>query len=306
MAAHSVRGVGSATLASLLRGMAIQRVSPADVSCLTAGDLRARFGIPHREASGIAAALRAPRLDLVAMSERLHRAGGSVVTLLDAAYPARLTRWMSPSPPVLYLRGDAALLNSPLIAVANSNGASASAVRATDAAVSQALDAGFTPVTGHNRPEYQQAALVARRRGAPVCYVLDRGLVTVLENRDDTALFHAARIWPSGSRTNDLVLSTCPPLLSGAVGTNRLRDATVMALATAIVAAHVRPGGRMASLLEQAIRSGRPVAWLGEAASKPANLSGPSLTPLDAEDASAVSDWLARTLPGQMATGSLP
>jgi hypothetical protein len=52
----------------------------------------------------------------------------------------------------------------------------------------------------------------------------------------------------------------------------------------------------MCRLLEQAIRAGRPVAWLGDPAATPVDLDGGPLAALDAQDDAGVSGWLAACL----------
>src|SRR5207245_2863113 len=117
----------------------------------------------------------------------------SLITLRDASYPRRLAERLDVPPPVLFLYGNAPLLDSPLFAVANSNGASEPALAAGDRAAEAALAAGWSLVTGHNRIPYQRPALAVRRNGGRILYVLDRGLRQGFGGDLSRALFPAAR-----------------------------------------------------------------------------------------------------------------
>lgn len=260
---HSTHGVGSATLATLLWGMAIHQLGPDDVRGASPSEIETTFGLSKVQACRIHAALTGQSQRAADVLVRLQRIQASVLTCHDAAYPASLLRWLRDPPSVIYAHGDVTLLEKPLIAVANSNGSPPELSALTVQAVELALDLGYVPVTGHNRPEYQQPALVARRHGRPVCYVLDRGLLTVIENRPHEPPFSTARVWPSVDGMRDLILSSAAPLFPGSAGSNRWRDRLVMALARCIVTAHVRPGGNMLRLLSDAATAGKPIAWLG-------------------------------------------
>ncbi len=269
---HSTYGVGSATLATLLRVMAIHQVGPDDVQQATPSEIEANFGLSRVQACRIHAALTGQSRGAADVLVRLQRIQASVLTCHDAAYPASLLRWLRDPPSVLYAHGDVTLLEKPLIAVANSNGTPSELSALTVQAVELALDLGYVLITGHNRPEYQQPALFARRHGKPVCYVLDRGLLTVIENRPHEPPFSTARIWPSVDGMRDLILSSAAPLFPGAAGSNRWRDRLVMALAQCIVTAHIRHGGNMVRLLSEAAGAGKRIAWLGSPNDMPAAL----------------------------------
>lgn len=261
---HSAPGVGNGTLAAVLRAMAVQHVHTEDFLRLSEDELQCRLHIHAEQARCLAAGLR-PRASHVSdLPERLKRTGVSVLTSLDAAYPPALLQWMADPPAVLYLSGDAALLKRPLIAVANSNHTPSQATARVEVALSRALELGFVPVTGHNRAEYQHAALVARRRGGPVCYVLDRGVLPVIDGRPNEPPFGAARIWPHVEGCQDLIVSPFAPDAPGIRGSNKLRDRVILALATCILASHVRQGGNMAALLDDLAANGKPVLWVGD------------------------------------------
>jgi DNA processing protein len=242
----------------------VQHLRTEDLLRLSEDELQCRLQIHAEQARCLAAGLRQRASHLSDLPERLKRTGVSVLTSLDAAYPSALLDWMADPPTVLYLSGDAAMLRRPLIAVANSNHTPPQAAERVEVALSRALELGFVPVTGHNRAEYQHAALVARRRGGPVCYVLDRGVLPVLEGRPNEPPFGAARIWPHVEGCQDLIVSPFAPDAPGVPGSNKLRDRVILALATCIVASYVRQGGNMAAMLDGLAASGKTVLWVGD------------------------------------------
>jgi len=244
--------------------MAVQHLRNEDLLALSEHELQCRLNVHAEQARCLAAALRQPAGDLSDLRARLERGGVSLLTSLDAAYPPALLKWMEDPPAVLYLSGDAALLRRPLIAVANSNHTPAAATALVETALSRALELGFVPVTGHNRAEYQHAALVARRRGYPACYVLDRGVLAVLGNGPTEPPFSAARIWPHVEGCDDLILSPFAPDTPGVPGSNKLRDRIILALATCIVVSYVRQAGNMAAMLDELGASGKSILWVGD------------------------------------------
>lgn len=263
LALHNSPGVGATGVRSVLRHLTLHQEEPRALLQRSSEDLASVLGIAVAQAECIRKAL----IDGTAVARALHRslqlAGVTICAFEDAAYPAWLSRWLTEPPPVLYARGDLKLLDRPLIAVANSNGAPSVASDLTERAVSVAIEQGFAPVTGHNRPEYQLPALVACRKRAPCCYVLDRGILPLVRKHGDAPPFKAARIW-WGSTSEDLLLSAFPPALPGLPGSNRQRDRLVLALATCIASAYVRPGGRMESALREEAALGKPLLWLAE------------------------------------------
>ena len=156
--------------------------------------------------------------------------------------------------------------SQPLFAVANSNGASEEALASTDRAAETAMAAGLHPVTGHNRQAYQRPALVARRNGGRVCYVLDRGLLEAFGNDLSRELFPAARIWsPAYDPACDLTLSPFPLRAHSLADHNSRRDSLIFALADTVIVGEIRQAGRMERECLAALRRGRPVYLAGPA-----------------------------------------
>ncbi len=262
LALHELPGVGDSAIDATLRGAAIHRMRPSDVPGLTASQLEELFALKPKQAAIIARGLGSA---LPRARELVRRMRGSSITVLTsehAAYPQRLVRTMERPPTVLYGSGNLDALGSAMVAVLTSNGAPREAREAATAALAVAVEGGFVPVTGHNRPEYQDVALAARRRDVPTCYVLDRGILTVPGVAHGEGLFPAARIWRrSDDSPGDLALSALHPTMPATPGSNRRRDEIVAGLAAVILIAHIRQGGTMHRIVERSAASGIPVLW---------------------------------------------
>jgi len=266
LALHALHGIGDSTIQSVRRGLAIHRMQPSEVPLLSAAHLEERFGLSPKHAAIVAGDLGKALPGAVELLRRLRGCGISVLTADDAAYPQALLRTMERPPAVLYGAGSLTVLDLPMAAVLTSNGASQEARRAASDAINIAIERGCIPVTGHNRREYQEIALAARRRDVPTCYVLDRGVMTVPGVVHGEGLFAAARIWRrSDSAAADLVVSPFHPTMSAVPGSNRRRDEIVAGLAQVILVTYIREGGTMHRVVAQSAASGTPVVWTGPA-----------------------------------------
>jgi hypothetical protein len=253
-------GIGEQSLGAVLRRNAISGRSPEEFLSLPVHALAVEYGIRRSAAELLLDATSSRRSVAEEQARWLRRTGVNLVTLLDASYPQRLVQRLDTPPPVLFLYGNPALLDRPLFAVANSNGAAEPALAAGDQAAEAALAAGWSLVTGHNRIPYQRPALAVRRNGGQICYVLDRGMIRGFGGDLSRALFPAARIWgPAYDPACDLTLSPFGLQAHGIATNNRRRDTLVFALADAIFACEVRPGGQMERECLAALRRGTPL-----------------------------------------------
>jgi len=242
----ATQGIGEKTLASVLHRNAVLRRTPREFLALNVDALVEEYGFRRDAAQQFVQ--RDSNIEDVAVSaaREMRRAGIRIITLQDATYPSQLLNAMDDPPPVLYAYGRLELLSRPLFAVANSNNASEEALTATDRAAEAALRAGWHPVTGHNRIPYQRTALVARRNGGRICYVLDRGIFEAFGGDLSKELFPAARIWsPAYDPDSDLTISCFPLWAHGLAVHNQRRDSIIFAMAGAIFAGDVRTGGQM-------------------------------------------------------------
>lgn len=295
----AVAGIGERTLAHLLRRNAALRRSPGELLALSPAALARDYELRQEVAERVAALTAGRRRHAEEMARQMHRAGVQVITFLDAAYPPRLHRRMEEPPPVLYVFGNLELLSQPLFAIANSNGASEEALAYGDVAAQAAMDCGWTPVTGHNRAAYQRPALVARRSSKPVCYILDRGLLEAFGGDLSKDLFAAARIWnPNYDPSCDLTLSPFEMRAHMIAANNRRRDAVIFALADAVFAGDVRPGGRMEEACLSARAQGTPVFVMAPGCLQSKRLKEAGARPIDISDADGLAALLQQIRAG--------
>jgi predicted Rossmann fold nucleotide-binding protein DprA/Smf involved in DNA uptake len=260
----AVPGIGEKSLGAILHRNAVLRRTPDEFLRRPANELTAEYGV-RRDAAELIASLGRERIQEASrLAREIRRAGIAVLTSQDAVYPKRLLAALDDPPPVLYTYGNLDLVDGRLFAVANSNGAGEDALAATDRAAEAAIEAGWHPVTGHNRQAYQRPALVARRTGGRVCYVLDRGLLEAFGNDLSRELFPAARIWsPAYDPACDLSLSPFPLRAHSLADHNSRRDSLIFALSDAVIVGEVRAGGRMERECIVALRRGKPVVLVG-------------------------------------------
>lgn len=258
----SLPGLGEKKLAAILAKNALFRRSPTAFFALGSEILTEEYLLPTALAERITRVTTEERNAAQHLAKRLGREQVRVVTQQDATYPGRLLQSLDVPPPVLYLYGNSRLLDPErsLYCVANSNDASEEILAACDRRAEEAIASGSIPVTGHNRLPYQRTALVACRRNAPICYVLDRGLYTAFNGDLSRELFPAAHIWsPAYDPERDLTLTPFPPLFHSLGTHNRRRDELIFALSDVVYQGDVRPGGQMERRCSEARAVGKTI-----------------------------------------------
>ncbi|AQV96110.1 DNA protecting protein DprA [Cupriavidus necator] len=142
----------------------LQLASAPGVGPATAGLLLAAFGLPQQVLAQSVAALSSvvpkkharavlarPGAGLPALVERtrawLGTPGNHVVTLADDAYPARLFDLHDP-PPLLYIKGDPALLSRPAVAIVGARGATEQGKRDAQAFGRELSESGLAVISG--------------------------------------------------------------------------------------------------------------------------------------------------------------
>ncbi len=257
-------GVGPKTIAAILHRNAALRRSPEEFLDLTPDQMHRQYDIRYEIAQDLGSNWTTRYPAATEMAQYLRRNGITLINYLEAMYPQKLIQHLVDPPPALFAYGNMAIFSLPLFALANSNGASEGALASSDAAAAVAMDCGWLPVTGHNRYAYQRTALVARRTGGRVLYVLDRGLFSAFGKNLDQDLFPAARIWsPSYDPSKDLTLTQFS-LHSHEIGdNNRKRDNLIFALADVIMVGQTRPRGRMEAVCRAALARGQKVLLVG-------------------------------------------
>jgi DNA processing protein len=194
------------------------------------------------------------------LAEQMEAQGVRLVTLADASYPSLLES-IDPDPPgVLYLYGQAWLLDGRTFAVLSSRKSSEDSLRQIEALAEQGVLNGEILVAGHDTPEYQRSAVVPLRWGAPRILVLDQGMKKVLGADLKEEAFRIARLWRfQFDPTTDLVVATQPPDGAYHGNSNKVRDRLVAGLSRRLDLVEASPGGNMSLLGRRALGSGRPV-----------------------------------------------
>lgn len=287
-------GIGDRALARILRRSAVLRRAPDEFLRTAERDLLEAYGLKPEQAHRVASVTQADLEAAAVQARNLRRMGVHIVTLLDAAYPRALVERLEDPPAALYLYGAPGLLSRPLFAVANSNRAPEQALAAADSLARAAVRQGMAPVTGTNRPAYQRPALVARRAAAPVCYVLDRGVLEEFASGIGVEPVRAARVWqPTYDTSRDLTLSCFAPSHHALAAYHRRRDEIVFSLASCVIAGHVRPGGEMERQCRAVLQSGRPVLLATKDGPSHAALLKAGATEIDPQDEQTVAAALS-------------
>lgn len=254
-------GIGGKTVARVLTRNELLRRTPDDFLRLSKEAWREEYRLTARAAETLATDT-AQRLESAqALEKRLDGLGASLVTVADAHYPA-LIEQMDPDPPgVLFLYGNQRLLEARTFAVLGSRNTLPADLELIERLTEEGVLNGEVLVCGHDRPEYQRAAVVPLRWGSPRILCLDRGMLQVLgENLRDEA-FRAARLWRyEFDPTTDLVVSPFRPEAAFVGVNNQIRDRLVGSLARRIDFVNVAEGGNMAKIAKMALKAGRPVA----------------------------------------------
>ncbi len=222
--------------------------------------LREEYRLPARAAEAWSATRKERVKQAKEVEDRLVPLGVSLVTAADAHYPRRI-ELMDPDPPgVLFLYGNARLLEAETCCVLSSRGTSRRGLEAVEKLAEEAVLAGKTLVCGHDTPEYQRSAVVPLRWGAPRLLVLDRGLFRALGEELKDEPFAAARLWRyQFDPKTDLAVSCLNPDKDYHPNSNKTRDRLVASLSSSMDLVEVRPGGNMEALAKSALRAGRPV-----------------------------------------------
>jgi predicted Rossmann fold nucleotide-binding protein DprA/Smf involved in DNA uptake len=259
-----VTGIGDKTIAAVLHRNALLRRTPGQFIALGADRWVEEYGFRRDAAVALDGVARSGLHGATTLAREMHKAGIRLLTVQDAASPNRHIESLEDPPPVIYAYGSLSLADAPLFAAANSNGAGEEALAATDRAAEAAIGCGWSPVTGHNRVPYQRPALVSRRNGGRVCYVLDRGMFEAFGGDMSRELFPAARIWsPAYDPDCDLTLSPFPLRAHGLAVHNRRRDELIFGIARVVFVGAVRPGGQMERACRQAVARGVAVLLVG-------------------------------------------
>ena len=253
-------GMGGKSVIRVLARNSLLGRSPEEFLRLSAESLREEYRLGAKSAQALSASAEELIRDSAGIEKRLTALGVNLVTAADAHYPALLEE-MDPDPPgLLFLYGNAKLLEAQTFCVLGSRNSRPAELELIEQLTEEGVLAAEVLVTGHDRPEYQRSAVVPLRWGSPRILCLDRGMFKVLgEDLRDEA-FRAARLWRyQFDPSTDLVISPFRPEADFVGINNKIRDRLVASLSRRLDFASIRPGGNMAALARSGLKAGRAV-----------------------------------------------
>jgi predicted Rossmann fold nucleotide-binding protein DprA/Smf involved in DNA uptake len=221
---------------------------------LTAAEYRARY----RLRPAAVAALTAGREEIRRTARALERemAEREIELVAEEGLPAAF--------PLLFAHGNLELRDEPAATLLASSDASERALEVGEQVADALACAGVHLVSGHNRPLYKAAGVAARRRGAPLTLVLDRGLLRAWGEDWGREPLAPARVWEERfDREASLALSPFRLQDAWVTANARRRDQLVCGSARALLAVSVRPGGWLAAQCRAALARGATVLLCG-------------------------------------------
>jgi DNA processing protein len=227
---------------------------------LSAEALREEYRLPAKVALNLATEPKKAYDRAKELDAHLSKLNVNIVTAADAHYPTRLDSFDTDPPAVLFLYGNARLLEAKTFCVLGSRKASRAALDQMEALAEEGVLAGEVLIAGHDTPEYQRSAVVPLRWGAPRILGLDRGLFKVLGKDLKNEAFRAARLWRyEFDPTTDLAVSCFLPEAEFAGVNNKVRDRVVAGLSERLDFVHISEGGNMDRLARMGLKAGRKV-----------------------------------------------
>jgi len=165
--------------------------------------------------------------------------------------------------PLVFMFGNSALLEQSTAALLNSRVSEAEreALEITFLLTQQLAQRDFTLVTSLHQFGYVMTAYKARKLNAPLIFVLDRGIVPVVDEIQKRGTLIGKGENFDFDPTRHLLVSPFKPLEKGARGHGAWRDRCVIALAQYPIAVHIRSGGNMESALLKAHQRGKSI-WV--------------------------------------------
>lgn len=193
VALAGVQSLGDEGIARILAQVRQDGGTIEDLYSATTKRLQDHYGLRSAAAQIVRDRSEQLRERAAQLIERADALGVVVLAPADAAYPARLDAFYEGEPPVLYARGNLALLDVPGVAVLNSAKPTAESLEYVLALASRLAEAGQTLVVGTESPSYNVVGLAAKRAGGSAIIVLHDGLLTALEHRPDREPMPLAR-----------------------------------------------------------------------------------------------------------------
>lgn len=253
-------GIGGKSVSRVMARNRLLQRSPTEFLALSDDALRSEYRLTAKAVAGFRAGLDRRVEETLELEARLDGLRVHLVTSADANYPARVEEMDPDAPGVLFLYGNTGLLQSQTFSVLASRNTRPADLDLVETLTEEAVLRGEVLVCGHDRPEYQRAAIVPLRWGSPRILVLDRGLFKVLGDDLRSEAFRAARLWRYEFDPNtDLVVSPFRPHADFIGINNKVRDRLVTSLSARLDFVNVAQGGNMDRLIRLALQCGRRV-----------------------------------------------
>jgi hypothetical protein len=253
-------GIGGKTVTRvLMRGDLLGR-TPSEFLSLSPESLKEEYKMTAKTAQLWSSSWRERLAEAETIQKEMDGLGVRVITAADASYPQLLEQMSSEAPGVLFLFGNLRLLDARTFGVFCSRGASERSLAQVEQLVEEGALQGEVLVSGHDTPEYQRAAVVPLRWGAPRILVLDMGMKAALGADLKEEPFRIARLWRyQFDPLTDLVVATQPPDRPYHRNSNRIRDRLAAGLCRRLDFPHLSSGGNMHQIALMALKAGRPV-----------------------------------------------
>jgi hypothetical protein len=250
LALTGVPDLGPAALSRFLDAWRAGRLTPVASLELTEEEYRSRFRLRPDAITALTGRRDAFRRAAEGLDREMRERGIELVT--GASLPQGF--------PFLFAYGNLDLCEEPSVTLLASSDADLRAVEAAERIADGLASHSAHLVSGHNRPGYKAAGVAARRRGAPLSLVLDRGLLNAWGEEWGRELLAPARVWDERfDREATLALSPFR-LHDGWVTANaRRRDQLVCGLARVLIAVALRPGGWLEAQCRAAAARGASV-----------------------------------------------
>lgn len=253
-------GIGGRSVTRVLTRNGLLNRSPEEFLGLSAEAYREEYKLSAKASTQLAYNGQERLKQTADLEKRLGGLGVMLVTAADANYPS-LVEEMDPDPPgVLFLYGNQRLIEGKTFSVLSSRNARPADLDLIEKLTEEGVLNSEILVAGHDRPEYQRAAVVPLRWGAPRILCLDRGLFKVLgEDLKDEA-FRAARLWRyQFDPHTDLAVSPFRPDADFVGVNNQVRDRLVGCLSRRLDFVHMSESGNMEKLARLALKAKRQV-----------------------------------------------
>lgn len=252
--------VGSRTVTKILLRLQLLGIGPDEFVKLSSATFEEEFGLNKRVSQSLQENL--PRLtqSIASIEKQLAGHGIQYYSVADTTFPSEIEEFDGSLPAAIFAYGNIRLLKGNTFSVLSSRFAPSEHLDAIEAFAEQGVLNKEILVAGHDTPEYQRAAVVPLRWGAPRILCLDRGFFEVFGPDLKAEAFRAARLWRyEFDPQTDLAISPFRPDAKFIGINNKVRDRLVAALSQRVVFGHINPGRNMEWIAKRCLELKKPV-----------------------------------------------